>query len=191
MRTRHVLAAAATLAAAALLVDQVSKTLVRDALRVCSVPPVALCDRVEIIGPLGVLRTINGDGAMGIIDASWLALVTLAAFAVMGVALRRYGFSLGVALAVGLLIGGFLSNTWDRIAFGTVTDFIDFRWGLADSGLVLNPADIALAAGGFMFWIAAIRAKFGRRPQSRATHSWAARDHAAEVAPPGVPASPC
>ena len=32
-----------------------------------------------------------------------------------------------------------------------MTDFIDLRIGLADKGLVLNPADIGLAVGGLLF----------------------------------------
>jgi signal peptidase II len=44
--------------------------------------------------------------------------------------------------ALGLLIGGSMSNLVDRIRFGHVTDFIDFRYwpafNLADSFIVLG-----------------------------------------------------
>jgi signal peptidase II len=166
MQRLHWLTAAATSAAAVVIIDQGGKALVHDGLRICSAPPVALCDRIAIIGPLGVLRTINDNGAFGIIDASSLALLALAAMAVIGLVVRRYGLSLPLALAVGLLVGGSLGNLWDRVAFGTVTDFIDLRWGLADAGLVLNPADVALMAGGGMFWLAVLGRRPGRGGQS-------------------------
>ena len=156
MHTLRGLAAVAASAAAAVVLDQGGKTLVRAELAICSEPPVALCDRISIVGPIGVLRTINDNGAFGILDVSVLAVVALGAIATIGLILRRSGFTPALALAVGMLAGGSLSNFLDRIAFGTVTDFIDFRWGLADVGLVLNPADIGLVVGGIVFWLSVI-----------------------------------
>lgn len=181
------LAAAAGSAAAVVIIDQGGKTLVRDGLRLCSEPPVALCDRIAIIGPLGILRTINDNGAFGIIDASSLALVALGAMAVIGLVIRRYGLSLVLALAVGLLIGGSLGNLWDRVAFGTVTDFIDLRWGPADTGLVLNPADIALLAGGGMFWFAVLGRRLERAQQPGVGQRATASDVTAMPACPDSP----
>ena len=51
--------------------------------------------------------------------------------------------------AVGLLIGGSVSNLVDRVRLGHVTDFLDFGWwpafNLADSFIVIGVA-ILLAA---------------------------------------------
>ena len=164
MRGLHGLAAAALAVAAAILLDQGSKTLVRGALRECTAPPVILCDRVPITGSLGILHTTNDNGAFGIRDAGVLVVIAIAAMVLIGLAVRRRGFSTATALSIGLLVGGSVSNLIDRIAFGTVTDFIDIRSGFADVGLVLNPADLLLAFGGLAFWVAVAV----RRPDRRA-----------------------
>ena len=51
--------------------------------------------------------------------------------------------------ALGLLIGGSVSNLVDRVRLGHVTDFIDFRWwpafNLADSFIVIGVAILLFA----------------------------------------------
>jgi signal peptidase II len=50
--------------------------------------------------------------------------------------------------AIGLLIGGALGNLYDRIMFGTVIDFLDFRiwpvFNVADIGIVLGTGLLAI-----------------------------------------------
>ena len=50
-----------------------------------------------------------------------------------------------IPAALGLLIGGSLSNLVDRVRLGYVTDFIDFGWwpafNLADSFIVIGVLD--------------------------------------------------
>ena len=52
--------------------------------------------------------------------------------------------------ALGLLIGGSLSNLVDRVRLGHVTDFLDFGWwpafNLADSFIVLGVAILLASA---------------------------------------------
>lgn len=144
--------------------DQITKSIVRHELNVCSSPPVALCDRRSIAGPLGLLRTENGDGAFGLLagEAIGPVLVVLLGFLLGWVA--RLSKTRSFGLGAGLVLGGLLANLADRASFGVVTDFIDLRWGLADQGLVLNPADIALAGGGLILAILLYRdaARFDR-----------------------------
>jgi signal peptidase II len=137
-----------TSAGLAVAVDQLTKSIIRLNLAVCSGPPVELCDRVAIAGPLGLIRTENWDGALGLLagDAIGPVLIALIGLAVLWA--LRLPRTAGLAAATGLVIGGIAANLVDRFLFGPVTDFIDVSVG--SGGIVLNPADVALAAGGAM-----------------------------------------
>jgi signal peptidase II len=139
-------------ATAVIVFDQFPKTLVRATLAICERPPVVECDRIALPEPLGILRTTNEAGALGILEPGLLALVAIVAGAILALLIRRAASPRLAALAIGLLVGATLSNALDRALFGAVTDFIDIRWGLADRGLVLNPADLALFAGCVAMW---------------------------------------
>jgi signal peptidase II len=161
--------------------DQVAKFAIRAHLEVCSGPPVEACDRISLVGPLGLLRTENPDSAFGLVDGRWLALLLLCAIALLVsqaiVTAPRTGRAMGLlAVSVGLQFGGLLGNLADRILVGSVTDFIDIRSG-TDKGLVLNPADLALVAGGLLLttitWAAA----------SRGNETHATRSHAMNEVP--------
>lgn len=69
-----------------------------------------------------------------------------------------------VALAAGILAGGWAANLLDRMLFGPVTDFIPLP-----AGYVGNLADAAVITGQLLLlgWLAA-RTPLGRRALSRA-----------------------
>ena len=48
--------------------------------------------------------------------------------------------------ALSLVLGGALGNLYDRVAFGSVTDFLDFYWGSAHFP-IFNIADSAITVG--------------------------------------------
>jgi signal peptidase II len=50
------------------------------------------------------------------------------------------------AAAIGLIIGGALSNALDRLVYGAVADFFHFHVG-SFSWYVFNPADVGIVAG--------------------------------------------
>lgn len=57
-------------------------------------------------------------------------------------------------LSIGLLLGGALSNLYDRILFGYVVDFLDFRvWP------VFNAADSAITVGAVILGITMLKRK--------------------------------
>lgn len=79
-----------------------------------------------------------------------LVLLKIAAVVFLAVWLWRAAGSRIVAIGLGLIIGGALGNTVDRLAYGAVVDFAlfhlqiggsDFRW------YVFNLADVAIVAG--------------------------------------------
>lgn len=54
-----------------------------------------------------------------------------------------------LAVALSLILGGALGNLWDRIAKGTVTDFLDFYVG-THHWPPFNIADSAIVVGGIL-----------------------------------------
>ena len=124
-----------------LVLDQLTKLLVRSTMVICSGPPVELCDRLGL-GPVGILRIENRGGAFGLDPGEPIWLPLTGACVLAGILLVRVPRSRRGAVAVGLLIAGAAGNALDRLIFGRVTDFID------PGGLVIfNVADIVLAIG--------------------------------------------
>jgi signal peptidase II len=124
-------------AAAAIVADQVTKHIVTSTL--------ALDDAVHVVGPLSIHHVQNSGIAFGLFASATPAvtLVTGAAIVWMLWFFARSGARHPVLpAALGMLVGGSLSNLVDRIRLGHVTDFIDFRYwpafNLADSFIVVG-----------------------------------------------------
>ena len=142
---RALVAALAALAASVLVVDQVTK-----ALAVAHLRP----DRpVPILGDLLQLRIIRNAGAAFSLGTGVTWLLTVVAVVIIVVVLRsarRLG-SRGLALALGLLLGGALGNLVDRVARepglgrGHVVDFI--AYGHLFIG---NVADVAIVVAALL-----------------------------------------
>jgi len=83
----------------------------------------------------------------GLIAFSTLAVV------VISLLLWKHGPKLdATAIALSLILGGALGNLWDRIAKGTVTDFLDFYIG-SNHWPPFNVADSAIVVGSiFLAW---------------------------------------
>lgn len=90
----------------------------------------------------------NSGAAFGLAPA--LALVFLVASLVVAVALVVYVAThrndLVVDTLLGLILGGTIGNGFDRVMYGTVTDFISLHWFP-----VFNVADSAVSVGVVLF----------------------------------------
>ena len=133
-----------TVAAAAILGDQLTKHIVRTHLQIG--------ESEKVIGPLTIHRVQNSGIAFGLFSSATAIVTVLTAIAVgwMLVFFARSGARHPVLpAALGLLIGGSVSNLVDRVRLGHVTDFIDVsRWpafNLADSFIVVGVAILLLA----------------------------------------------
>jgi signal peptidase II len=134
----------AAVVVAAVAGDQLTKHAVRTQLRIG--------ESVKVIGPLTIHRVQNSGIAFGFF-ASATAVVTILTAAAVGwmlVFFARSGARHPVLpAALGLLIGGSISNLIDRVRLGHVTDFIDIRrwpaFNLADSFIVVGVAILLLA----------------------------------------------
>jgi signal peptidase II len=126
-------------ALAAVIADQVTKHVVTRTLE--------LDDAVHVAGPLSIHHVQNSGIAFGLFSQATavVTLVTAAAVVWMVVFFARSGSRHPVLpAALGLLIGGSLSNLVDRIRLHHVTDFIDVgfwpAFNLADTFIVVGVA---------------------------------------------------
>jgi signal peptidase II len=126
-------------AGAALVGDQLTKHIVLSELD--------LGESVSVAGPLEIHRVQNSGIAFGLFSSATAVVIALTTIAVawMIVFFARSGARHPVIpAALGLLIGGSLSNLVDRVRLGHVTDFLDLGWwpafNLADTFIVLGVA---------------------------------------------------
>ena len=134
----------AGIAIAAVVADQVTKHAVAGHLR--------LGEGVHVLGPFSIRHVQNSGIAFGLFASATPVVIVLTALAVgwMLLFFARSGARHPILpAALGLVIGGSISNLVDRVRLGHVTDFLDFRYwpafNLADSFIVVGVA-ILLAA---------------------------------------------
>ncbi|HET6945498.1 MAG TPA: signal peptidase II [Gaiellaceae bacterium] len=129
--------ALAAIAFAAVAADQLTKYIVTSRL--------ALDDGVHVVGPFWIHHVRNSGIAFGLFSSATAVVILATGIAVtwMIVFFARSGARHPVLpVALGLVIGGSLSNLLDRVRLGYVTDFLDFRYwpafNLADSFIVIG-----------------------------------------------------
>jgi len=126
-------------AAAAIAADQATKAIVAREL--------ALGEEVNVVGPLSIHHVENSGIAFGLFSTATAGVIVLTGVAVTWMILffaRSGGRHPILPVALGLLVGGSVSNLVDRVRLGHVTDFLDFRFwpafNLADSFIVAGVA---------------------------------------------------
>ena len=136
--------ALAAIALSALAADQLTKHLVTAGL--------ALDEGVHVAGPFWIHHVRNSGIAFGLFSSATVGVIVLTGVAVAWMLwyFARSGARHPVLpVALGLVIGGSVSNLLDRVRLGYVTDFLDFRYwpafNLADSFIVVG-VGILLAA---------------------------------------------
>ena len=152
----------AVVALAAAAADQLTKAVVSGQL--------ALGDAVEILGPFSIHHVRNTGIAFGLFSGATSIVIVLTSLAIGALILffarsgRRHPL---LPVAVGLVLGGSISNLVDRLRLGHVTDFLDLDYWPA-----FNLADTFIVVGvGLLFlsFVAADRssARVGTSPLSR------------------------
>jgi signal peptidase II len=129
----------AAVALAALAADQLTKQIVSNRLE--------LGREVHVLGPFSIHHVHNSGIAFGLF-ASATSLVTILTAVAVGWMLLFFARSGArhpiLPAALGLVIGGSLSNLVDRVRLGHVTDFLDLRFwpafNLADTFIVVGVA---------------------------------------------------
>ena len=129
---------------AAVIADQLTKQIV--------ISQLALGDSVHVTGPLYIHHVTNPGIAFGLFS-SWASVVTVVTACAVGWMLVYFAKAGArhpiLPVALGLLIGGSLSNLIDRLRLGHVTDFLDLRFwpafNLADTFIVVGVATLLAA----------------------------------------------
>jgi signal peptidase II len=131
-------------AIAALSGDQLTKWIVTSRLD--------LFDEVHVVGPFSIHHVTNSGIAFGLFASATSIVIFLTTVAVVWM---LYFFARSGArhpvlpVALGLVIGGSVSNLIDRVRLGHVTDFLDFKYwpafNLADTFIVVGVAALLLA----------------------------------------------
>jgi signal peptidase II len=128
-----------SVALAAIVADQLTKHVVAS--------QVPLENEVKVLGPFTIHHVQNSGIAFGLFASATAIVIVLTLVAVawmVGYFARSGARHPLLPVAVGLLIGGSVSNLADRIRLGHVTDFLDFRYwpafNLADSFIVMGVA---------------------------------------------------
>jgi signal peptidase II len=122
---------------AAAFADQLTKHVVASQL--------ALDRSVHVLGPLSIHHVQNSGIAFGLFSSATLVVIALTTAAVVWMLwfFARSGQRHPVLpVALGLVIGGSVSNLIDRVRLGHVTDFLDLRWWPA-----FNLADTFICVG--------------------------------------------
>jgi len=134
----------AAIALSAVLADQVTKHVVASNLR--------LGEGVHVLGPFWIRHVENSGIAFGLFSNATAAVIVVTTIAVgwMLAYFARSGARHPVLpVALGLVIGGSVSNLADRVRLGYVTDFLDFRYwpafNLADSFIVIGVGILLVA----------------------------------------------
>lgn len=129
----------AAVAVCALGADQLTKWLVTSHL--------ALDSSVTVAGPLKISHVQNSGIAFGLFTQATSLVIVLTSAVVLWMIFffaRSGARHPLLPAALGLVIGGSVSNLFDRVVSGHVTDFIDFNFfpafNLADSCIVLGVA---------------------------------------------------
>ena len=142
----HQWAGLALVGGAAVAADQITKHVVTST--------VSLDDSVRVLGPLSIHHVQNSGIAFGLFAGATAIVVVVTAAAIVWM-LAFFARSAArhpvLPAAFGLVIGGSLSNLFDRVRLGHVTDFIDVNWwtfrifNLADSFIVIGVAILLVA----------------------------------------------
>ena len=136
MRTRNDLIRLGFVATVVLILDQVSKLIIRDSLE----PG----DIVELPGPVSLTLSFNDGIAFGLAGGAGFPVVIFSLIALALLAFFISGAPSGwlTALSGGLIVGGAVGNLIDRLLEGRVTDFVSVSWwptfNLADVGITVG-----------------------------------------------------
>lgn len=127
--------------------DQVSKVIVRQR--------VDYYEQISLIKNYVTLTKVENTGAFlslgnSLPDPVRFALLSLLPLVVLGFGLgflfTRVNLSKYALLGMALVLGGGIGNIYDRLVYGSVTDFLHIDFGIFQTG-IFNLADVSIMVG--------------------------------------------
>ncbi len=114
-----------------------------------------------IPGVFHITYSLNPGAAFGVLahQTAFFVVITIGVLAAIAAfLLKERRLDRGLAAALGLAFGGAAGNLVDRLRWGAVVDFLDFRvWP------VFNLADVAIVAGAALIALHLLREKPAER----------------------------
>jgi signal peptidase II len=137
-------------AAALVALDRASKSLVETRLAPWDVVPV-FAGHFQIISArnTGMAFSVfdNGGRTSPLLIVFTIAIITVVAWLLwQSIRPNTERTHWSYRLALGFILGGAFGNLYDRLVYGSVTDFLDFYWGAAHFP-AFNAADSAITCG--------------------------------------------
>jgi signal peptidase II len=136
--------------------DQISKRIVRQQLD---------ADHpVSLLAHHFTLTRIENTGAFLSFGYDWpdgvrLVLLTILPCVVLAVAfsylLRKQNLAPVTLVGICFVVGGGIGNLFDRIVYGSVTDFMHLSFGMFQTG-IFNMADVAITTGVLMIFFSSL-----------------------------------
>jgi signal peptidase II len=139
--------------------DQVSKSIVRQ--------KIDYDENITIIKNHFILTKVENPGAFlsvgnNLPDAVRFILLSILPILVLGYGLfyllSKNNLPRGIQLGMCFLIGGGIGNVYDRILFGSVTDFLHLDFGIFRTG-IFNLADVSIMIGIALLLIQSLKKK--------------------------------
>lgn len=134
-----------------ILIDQIAKIIGSSLL--------SLGESVKVIKNFFYVTYVHNYGGAWSVFSNRVTLLVLATFLILYVLIKymdKFKINTRNIIAFGLLYGGIFGNLIDRICFGYVKDFLDFKI-FGYNFPVFNIADIAIVCGVFLMMIAIIK----------------------------------
>ncbi|MGJ8591932.1 MAG: signal peptidase II [Aquaticitalea sp.] len=141
-------------------IDQISKAIVR--------VEVAKSEIIQIVGDTFILTNVENKGAflgMGsdLSDTSRLLFLLILPILVLGYVIyyivKNKELDRMSLIAFCCIIGGGIANVYDRVVYGSVTDFFHIDFGGWLKTGIFNVADMSVSAGMIMLLIASFTSK--------------------------------
>jgi signal peptidase II len=136
--------------------DQISKKMVRSHLGVN--------ETIQLLQSHFLLMRVENSGAFLSVGDSlstfakhiFLSALPLLALAFASVYIfAKQSMSQVSLISICFIIGGGLGNLYDRIAHGSVTDFLYIHWGIFQTG-IFNMADLSITTGALIILVQSI-----------------------------------
>ena len=133
--------------------DQLSKSVVRE--------KIAYHETIELIGDNLILMKVENTGAFLGLGSTLhpllknLLLLTLPAIVLimmLGIVVLNAQLPKEVIFGLTCIIGGGVGNVFDRITYGSVTDFMHLDFGIIRTG-IFNMADVSILMGTICIFI--------------------------------------
>jgi signal peptidase II len=77
--------------------------------------------------------------------------------------LKKESINISSLIAICFIIGGGIGNIFDRIAYGSVTDFLYLHFGVLHTG-VFNMADLSITTGAIIIILQSTFKKMSQQP---------------------------